>query len=917
MSKKPQSIAPEPTAPQPIIINPNINSDAQCFEKNEFIHATELDRVIKIIENLKERSKNYHPDNNKEFRREHNTITLSGNRGSGKTSFLMSLRRAKEIKEDVFFLIDPTLTEEKGHIFLNIISRIKEELNKVFKGKNLIEDEDYKTWNKYLKNLAAGMPLLDGVGANLDSSDWYDSTFVMEKGLHNIESANNLEQNFHIFIKKSLEILGKEKGKEIVFIIAFDDVDTDFAKGWPVMETIRKYLTSPQLVIILSGDLDLYSLLVRKKQWKNFGKALLINESDNKDSDYNEYVGLVSRLENQYLVKVLKPENRIILSPLLKKINLNTIPFQVRENGSAISVRKYYAKFLETLGIASYIAIETYYPFLASMPIRSQMSLMRAFERYKDDKSEEGFIQGVIDIFYTDLKTSNVEVWDMVNGIGFINVHILKFLIDNKLLDEGSQLLPKTGKDELNGALIALGVIWRNRIFSKPAEIFDYIIRISSVVNLAEKWGYENKDGINIDNFIKHSRVYHDYGLKKISSLQAAYIDTFLESTNDAPTFGFIPLKALYSITKKRTAPDTWRLDDIFNLDNKSTVLDYLGYLPAFNATGSLNTNRIYYSFNNILAATGELMLVNDENVLDEFIKLTQFREFQRWQKGISLAIRGKRDNEEGEDITTNNEPDIIDSEISGLTDFINSFTTWRNKYNKIEIPPYLLGRIMVRTYYSFLRIDDKIPVAEQLHRQFICFFNAILVEEYMEKKTAKGLTLANPTGRDDIFLKNLRFTIPEKVNLQLFNMIIQCPLINIFADLSILSNIAEYDTLFNKNININIQLRKLDEIIEKKEIHPILQIENTPDNDFVILDDVPIERASYKFWETPENAKIIAKYAMRNNYPKEEFVKDFHLLKRVIKELFATAKLYEKRITGLRKILTNTNYKLNGIEWT
>ncbi|MCD8079453.1 MAG: hypothetical protein LUF04_03295 [Bacteroides sp.] len=57
--------------------------------------------------------------------------------------------------------------------------------------------------------------------------------------------------------------------------MAFDDVDTDFAKGWPVMETIRKYLTSPQLITILSGDINLYTLLIRKKQWENFGKPLL------------------------------------------------------------------------------------------------------------------------------------------------------------------------------------------------------------------------------------------------------------------------------------------------------------------------------------------------------------------------------------------------------------------------------------------------------------------------------------------------------------------------------------------------------------------------------------------------------------------------------------------------------------------
>ncbi|MCD8079452.1 MAG: hypothetical protein LUF04_03290 [Bacteroides sp.] len=122
----------------------------------------------------------------------------------------MSLKNHEQLNNDIFFLIDPTLIEEKGHIFLNVVSKIREEVNKKYKGKSTLEDEKYETWNKYLKRLAAGMPMLDGVGANLDASDWYDPTFVMEKGLFNVESANNLEENFHRYIKASLDILEKD-----------------------------------------------------------------------------------------------------------------------------------------------------------------------------------------------------------------------------------------------------------------------------------------------------------------------------------------------------------------------------------------------------------------------------------------------------------------------------------------------------------------------------------------------------------------------------------------------------------------------------------------------------------------------------------------------------------------------------------
>ena len=82
-------------------------------------------------------------------------------------------------------------------------------------------------------------------------------------------------------------------------VLMFDDSDVDFKKSWPVLETIRKYLSIPEIIVILSGDLKFYRLSVRKQHWMNFGKGLLKNEYDkeaNLDSSYKE---LVTEMESQ------------------------------------------------------------------------------------------------------------------------------------------------------------------------------------------------------------------------------------------------------------------------------------------------------------------------------------------------------------------------------------------------------------------------------------------------------------------------------------------------------------------------------------------------------------------------------------------------------------------------------------------
>ncbi|MFP3519645.1 hypothetical protein SB766_26035, partial [Pseudomonas sp. SIMBA_077] len=90
-----------------------------------------------------------------------------------------------------------------------------------------------------------------------------------------------------------------------------DDIDTNFRRGWPVLEVLRRYFTSPRFIVVLSGDIDLYTLLVRGKQWDQFSERQL-------HFDKTQEKGLremVNHLQGQYMLKVLPPRNRIPLLP--------------------------------------------------------------------------------------------------------------------------------------------------------------------------------------------------------------------------------------------------------------------------------------------------------------------------------------------------------------------------------------------------------------------------------------------------------------------------------------------------------------------------------------------------------------------------------------------------------------------------
>jgi Cdc6-like AAA superfamily ATPase len=180
------------------------------------------------------------------YSRPHNAILIEGGRGSGKTTFLLNalhnLDRANENfleigkKVKVLPILDPTLIETKQNIIVVILSMIEAA---VLSGAD--EDAGLETARQ---NLAEGLNLLDGIGhASAYGAEWEDASWVMSRGLDKARKGHSFEQKLNIYIEKALTLL-----KVDAFVLAFDDVDTNFSHGFTILETIRKYLTSPRLI---------------------------------------------------------------------------------------------------------------------------------------------------------------------------------------------------------------------------------------------------------------------------------------------------------------------------------------------------------------------------------------------------------------------------------------------------------------------------------------------------------------------------------------------------------------------------------------------------------------------------------------------------------------------------------------------
>lgn len=409
-----------------VVIPLNISTNAtKNFNENNLIQATSYDKIEKIIKKNLAQVMEKHNSITKDNTRFHESITVLGNRGSGKTSFLLNLAlKLKDCSGLVFLkILDPTLFESKQHVLLTVISII---LEKIEDDKNL--NTDFETvYRSSLEKLADGINLLDGINDNINhKSIWDDARINFNKGIDSSSKGVGFENDFKNFIVNALKYMNKK-----MFILMFDDIDTNVEKGWPVLEVIRKYLTILEIQVIVSGDWTLFSKLVRINQLANL-KGLQDIEEECDCKNRHNYLATLDILEDQYLTKILKPENRILLQGLYAlndKIDiyvLKTDSNYEQELADDDRMESIYRKlFNYSLALRDDASFNSFKKIFLTLPLRSNIQLLSSF---MNKENYQEFIDNLGKQFLTQLTRYNISIQDLYDfrDTSFIYSYIKK-----------------------------------------------------------------------------------------------------------------------------------------------------------------------------------------------------------------------------------------------------------------------------------------------------------------------------------------------------------------------------------------------------------------------------------------------------------------------------------------------------------
>lgn len=241
---------------------------------------------------------------------ENNIFLINGERGSGKTSMLASMREHLKPKKDgecVFgkkFLrlkmIDPSWFTNNSNILQIIIAELFKEFKKATQEKSIGYEEKNEI-TKLFVQVKHSLCVLDSpsIASNIEDSDI--------ESLTDMSNAMLLEEQIKEIIKSILKAMDKD-----MLLVCVDDIDLNTSYAYDMLEQVRKYLILPNVIILIAAK-NKQLLEVVQQHYLNEFKLLLEKEMMTPHE--------VVEISTKYLLKLFPLEHRVDLNNAIDKFH--------------------------------------------------------------------------------------------------------------------------------------------------------------------------------------------------------------------------------------------------------------------------------------------------------------------------------------------------------------------------------------------------------------------------------------------------------------------------------------------------------------------------------------------------------------------------------------------------------------------
>jgi ABC-type phosphate transport system ATPase subunit len=468
----------------PIYLDLDSPQDSRALEENNLIQRRVKEQLDELLAQFSSKKRNriinaesFDIVDEISVERPSQCIFISGSRGSGKTTFLrsvvLSLLNKSDGKIRPLAYIDPTRIETNEHIFFTLLSKLDDMVARALRNKPLSKQESLtKGYRECLEKMSHGLKLLDNLGGRPQhQKEWEDAAWALKKGLINASGGQQLELYFHRLLEVAAEITGTE-----TFVLAFDDIDTDSSKVDAVLELIRRYLTSPRLIVLVSGDIRLYSYLMTEHQLANLNSGSSEEYHPGRAKEWAEH------LEQQLSIKLFPSQYRLELKTLNDLCASKDYPLVVaaRKDEEEKSLREFVEEFFEKhFGLNSDDA-KSYVDFFLTQPVRSVFQVLARYKKDGDsarDGDSPNVAQILANAYAGQLINAGVNFELVLEGSGIaLAEQVFDLCQEHGDMETGFYLRPNTHNEKFNISAVFLASALHKYTMDKFSSALSYML---------------------------------------------------------------------------------------------------------------------------------------------------------------------------------------------------------------------------------------------------------------------------------------------------------------------------------------------------------------------------------------------------------------------------------------------------------
>lgn len=775
------------------------------------------------------------------------TQFLDGTRGAGKSTFLSSVKAVLENDPKVnghlacINLIDPSRIERSEIILLVILQQIRKRVDDALKVQCRPQDEPMREeWHRAFKGVAGGLSMFAKDHHPLND---LDPDLFLEWGLERAGDSTNLRTKLHRLFSTACKILGVR-----ALMLAFDDADTDSTHAVSLLECIRKYLDAPLVMVLVTGDLELYSLLVRQHFAQTVaGKreaALELQRRSTQGDRSAQYLRMIDHLEEQYLLKLFPIRRRMHLQPLWNvMLRANCRVTHSNWGGEPIHVKDVVQAIVKRgLRVKTSGDVSIYVEFLLKQPLRSVLQVMASCAPFLDGSSitslasaswsaelSTALSRSLQALALTSLYKFSVDT-DAIAAQEFPALTQAVFdlsLLDGDI-DTAQYLRPMSAEQDIRVSFAALAAEVPNFCAEQPGMALRYLLRgpgSVSLYSLARAHPGE-KDPASLDR-VYQFKSYLGIGRREDSLDWARRATAIIALPYSINPKARVVLPGVVGLNRKgRKSEQTARTAIRLAVDSEE-----IKQLPVFALSmvdvASNTGTRTYGSIFSLIGLIEKLLSADSDSDLEARTI------FDRAYPSLTVtapnwSLQGSTD--DLEDAETSKSPVKHGSESSKQENLWKNIDEWRKNSLKLAevISPsaIFLGKVWTRLFFSLQKASEELrpqsDFGEVMEIFALCIINAFLVEEAEHHLSTAPNTPTvdfrvdrnNPRTSASWFVEKLKAISPQRSNFPLTSIVATCPLL-----LGLLSVELDYARTLNPLFPENTEIDSIKELLRPKSL--------------------------------------------------------------------------------------------------